>query len=112
MCAHESVWCRSTLNISTSPLPIMHCGKGNTHCVYLEEARDGNYQPEEKRNPNQSQKNRKEFAFGLSSLDKSQLLFFSVKVDFKDTLVTFTDTLDTFIDTLDFVSLPLGITKV
>lgn len=43
--------------------------------------------------------------FGLFSFDMSQLLFFSVKVDFIDTL-------DTFIDTLEFVSLPLGITKV
>lgn len=49
VCAHESMWCRSTLNTSTSPLPIMHCGKGNTHFVYLEEVRDGNYQPEERR---------------------------------------------------------------
>lgn len=46
---HVSLWCRSTLNISTSPLPIMHRVKGNTHFIYLEETRGGSSQPEERR---------------------------------------------------------------
>ena len=68
-CAHVSMWCHSLLNSSTSPLPIMHCGKGNTHFVYLEETTGSNSL--KRRRGNKARKEK--FVFRFSSLDMSQL---------------------------------------
>lgn len=89
-----SVWKSNTLL-----LPIMHCGKGNTHFAYLEQCRDGSYQPER----------------GVGGLKETNLkedlellalyyLGFSLLVDFVDKL-------DAFIDTLECVFLHFGVTR-
>lgn len=94
------------LNDRTSKLPVMHCEKGNTYFIYLEETRHGNCHAEERRGNITKDKRTRERGCAQFVFSKCEpLVLFFVKVNFEDTL-------DSFTDTLELVSLPIGITKV
>lgn len=83
----------------------MHCEKGNTHFIYLEQTRHENYQAERGgRNITKDERTREKVWILFVFIRYEPVVSILVKVDFGDTL-------DSSSDTLEFVSLPFGINK-
>lgn len=83
----------------------MHCAKGNTHFIYLEETRHEKYQAEGRgRNITKDTRTREKVWIQFVFIKYESAVLFLVKVDWGDHL-------DSTTDTLEFVPLPVGSNK-